>query len=298
MRLVRGRYQDRIEAYALTPDGAAVRLPAPDGPDPLLALLTELGPDGLRAAAADALRTGGARPAGSVQPLAPLHRPGKIIAIGLNYRDHTAETGLEPPEIPLTFAKYPSSVTGPGAPVTVPTGITTQADWEAELALVIGRRCGPDRRGVPDDVFAYTVGNDISARDLQFGDGQWTRGKSLDTFCPLGPELVTTDEVPDPYALRVRTEVNGRTMQDGSTGDMIFKIDQLLDFLTAGTTLEPGDVVLTGTPPGVGGFRTPPVFLADGDLVTVSVEGVGALSNPVVHTPAAPPATHPTHLPS
>ncbi|GJF34597.1 hypothetical protein KNE206_72970 [Kitasatospora sp. NE20-6] len=294
MRFVRARLDGRVAAFLLTGDGAdgsragaaaeAVELPAPAGADPLLALLTTDGPDGLRAAAETALRTGARVPEDTLEVLAPLHRPGKIIAIGLNYHDHTAETGLEAPAVPLTFAKYATSITGPGAPVTVPAGLTDQVDWEAELAVVVGTGCGPGRRGTAADIFAYTVSNDVSARDLQFSDKQWTRGKSLDTFCPLGPELVTTDEIDDPYALRIWAEVNGETMQDASTGDMIFKLDELLDFVTAGTTLEPGDVILTGTPPGVGGFRTPPVYLQDGDTVTVGVEGIGRLSNPVVHT--------------
>ncbi|QKW17771.1 fumarylacetoacetate hydrolase family protein [Kitasatospora sp. NA04385] len=290
MRFVRARLDGRTAAFLLTgADGAgpaaeAVELAAPAGPDPLLALLAGPGPAGLRSAAERALRDGARVAAADLEVLAPLHRPGKIIAIGLNYHDHTAETGLEPPKVPLTFAKHSTSVTGPGAPITVPAGLTEQVDWEAELAVVIGTACGPARRGTAADVFAYTVANDVSARDLQFSDQQWTRGKSLDTFCPLGPELVTTDEIDDPYALRIWTEVNGETMQDASTGDMIFKIDELLDFVTAGTTLEPGDVILTGTPPGVGGFRTPPVYLRDGDTVTVGVEGIGTLANPVVRT--------------
>ncbi|MFD7989553.1 fumarylacetoacetate hydrolase family protein [Kitasatospora indigofera] len=290
MRFVRARLDGRVAAFLLTGAGEAdsaaeaVELAAPAGADPLLALLAEGGPAGLRAAAEQALREGTRTAAADLELLAPLHRPGKIVAIGLNYHDHTAETGLEPPKVPLTFAKYPTSVTGPDAPISVPAGLTEQVDWEAELAVVIGTACGPARRGTAADVFAYTVSNDVSARDVQFSDQQWTRGKSFDTFCPLGPALVTTDEIDDPYALRIRTEVNGETMQDASTGDMIFKIDELLGFVTAGTTLEPGDVILTGTPPGVGGFRTPPVYLRDGDTVTVHVEGIGTLSNPVVRT--------------
>ena len=198
--------------------------------------------------------------------------PARSSPIGLNYADHTAETGLTAPAEPLTFAKYPTSVIGPGEAIVVPAAITTQADWEAELAVVIGTRCGPDRRGTMADVAGYTVANDVSARDLQFRDVQWTRGKSLDTFCPLGPALVTADEVADPHALRIWCTVNGETMQDATTADLLNDIPTLLHFLTATSTLEPGDVILTGTPPGVGGFRTPPVFLQDGDVVTVGVE--------------------------
>lgn len=282
MRLVRARLDGRAAAFVLLQpaDGAAqaAELAAPAGPDPLLALLAEAGPAGVRAAAEQAAK-GPRVAADRLELLAPLRRPGKIVAIGLNYHDHTAETGLEPPAQPLTFAKYPTSVTGPDAEVTVSAALTAQVDWEAELAVVIGHACGPGRRGTLADVFAYTVANDLSARDLQFGDVQWTRGKSLDGFCPLGPALVTPDEVPDPYALRIWTQVNGVTEQEARTGDMIFKIAELLEHITAGTTLEPGDVILTGTPPGCGGFRTPPLFLADGDTVTVGVEGIGVLSN-------------------
>lgn len=220
-------------------------------------------------------------PASRLRLCAPIRRPGKIIAIGLNYLDHTAETGLAPPEEPVTFAKYPTSVIGSGEPILIPAAVTADVDWEAELAVVVGRRCGPGERGTLDHVAAYTAANDVSARDLQFRDRQWTRAKSIDTFCPLGPVLVTPDEFGNPQDKRIWTTVNGRIMQDASTADMVFDVAYLMDFLTATVTLEPGDVVLTGTPPGVGGFRTPPVFLRDGDLVTVGVEGTGELTNPV-----------------
>jgi 2-keto-4-pentenoate hydratase/2-oxohepta-3-ene-1,7-dioic acid hydratase in catechol pathway len=275
MRLVRAQRDDSIRGYLVDGDHA-LELAHPGTTDPLLDLLRQ-GQD------LASVATGAPVPLRDLRALAPIARPGKIVAIGLNYEDHTAETGLEAPAEPLTFAKYPSSIIGPDEAIVVPTAITKEVDWEAELAVVIGTQCGPDRRGTMRDVAAYTVANDVSARDLQFGDKQWTRGKSLDTFCPLGPALVTRDEVPDPHALRIWTTVNDATMQDASTADMIFDIPALLDFLTATVTLEPGDVVLTGTPPGVGGFRTPPVFLADGDVVTVGVEGIGELRNPVRH---------------
>jgi 2-keto-4-pentenoate hydratase/2-oxohepta-3-ene-1,7-dioic acid hydratase in catechol pathway len=275
MRLVRAQRDDSIRGYLVDGD-YALELAHPGTTDPLLDLLRQ-GQD------LASVATGAPVPLRDLRVLAPIARPGKIVAIGLNYEDHTAETGLEAPAEPLTFAKYPSSIIGPDEAIVVPTAITKEVDWEAELAVVIGTQCGPDRRGTMRDVAAYTVANDVSARDLQFGDKQWTRGKSLDTFCPLGPALVTRDEVPDPHALRIWTTVNDATMQDASTADMIFDIPALLDFLTATVTLEPGDVVLTGTPPGVGGFRTPPVFLADGDVVTVGVEGIGELRNPVRH---------------
>lgn len=264
-------------------DDTAIELPVPPSIDPWLDLLVCTAPGAELAGAVEALRTPDAavHATSEVRVLAPLHRPGKIIAIGLNYADHTAETGLDAPAEPLTFAKYPSSIIGPDEPIAVPAALTKQVDWEAELAVVIGRRCGPDEPGTMQHIAAYTVANDVSARDLQFGDKQWTRGKSLDTFCPLGPVLVTPDELADPHDLHIWTTVNDQTMQDASTADLIFDIPALLESITAGVTLEPGDVVLTGTPPGVGGFRTPPVFLQDGDVVTVGVDGVGELRNPV-----------------
>lgn len=275
MRLARVRADSGIVAVAMDDAADAVtELAADGGSDPLLGLL-RIG--------ATPNRTSRTHRRADVELLAPIERPGKIIAIGLNYADHTAETGLTAPAEPLTFAKYPTSIVGPGAPIIVPTKVTTEVDWEAELAVVIGTTCGPARRGTLADVAAYTVANDVSARDLQFRDQQWTRGKSLDTFCPLGPVLVTPDEVGDPHALRIWCTVNGEVMQDATTKDLIFDIPALLDFVTATVTLEPGDLVLTGTPHGVGGFRTPPIFLQDGDVVTVGVENIGELTNPVRH---------------
>lgn len=273
----------------LTPDLRVVPMSSPYGDDLRRLLADEDAYREARAVAAAALAgstrstnsTSSDLTLGDLRIRAPIERPGKIIAIGLNYLDHAAETGLAVPAEPLTFAKYSTSVIGPGTAIRVPTAITKDVDWEAELAVVIGRRCGPDRRGTLTDIAAYTVGNDVSARDLQLQDGQWTRAKSLDTFGPLGPCLVTADEIGDPQALRIWSRVNGQMMQEASTADMIFGVAELLDFLTTTHTLEPGDVVLTGTPPGVGGFRTPPVFLQDGDLVTVGVDGIGELSNPV-----------------
>jgi 2-keto-4-pentenoate hydratase/2-oxohepta-3-ene-1,7-dioic acid hydratase in catechol pathway len=283
MRLVRAVLPGASRPHAFVFDGGkAVELPGDAGPDPLLELIRseqDLARVARTALESDVVR----RPLEELRLLAPVSRPGKIIAIGLNYHDHTVETGLDAPAEPLTFAKYSTSIIGPDEAILVPASITKEVDWEAELAVVIGRACGPSRRGTMSDIAGYTVANDVSARDLQFGDKQWTRGKSLDTFCPLGPYLVTADEVADPHSLRIWAKVNDETMQDASTGDMIFDIPTLLDFLTATVTLEPGDVVLTGTPPGVGGFRTPPVFLADGDVVTVGVDGIGALRNPVRH---------------
>lgn len=245
------------------------------GDDPLLDLITAGAPlENEPETAARHART-------AIRVLSPIARPPKIIAIGLNYVDHANETGLSIPESPLLFAKFSSSIVGDGDDIVVPTWLTTQPDWEAELALVVGTRRGPSDRATLADVAGWTVANDVSARDLQFGDGQWTRGKSLDTFSPLGPSLVTPDEIPNASDLRVTTTVNGVTMQSASTADLIFGLEFLLDFLSANFTLEPGDVVLTGTPPGVGGFREPPVFLQDGDVVEVAVASIGKLTNRV-----------------
>lgn len=208
--------------------------------------------------------------------------PGKIIAIGRNYAEHAKETGSALPDKPLIFAKFPSSVIGPGDAITWRESITTQVDWEVELAVIIGQRA----REVSEEdalnyVYGYTVANDVTARDLQQKlDTQWTRGKSLDTFCPLGPYIVTRDEIADPQNLAVKTMVNGEVMQDSNTSNMIFNVKHLISYSSRMFTLEPGDIILTGTPDGVGMGRKPPVFLKDGDTVTVSVEGVGEISNP------------------
>ena len=209
-------------------------------------------------------------------------RPGKIVAIGLNYADHAAETGAKPPNAPLIFAKFPSAVIGDGEAINWRESITKKVDWEAELAVVIGKRAKDvSEDNAMDYVFGYACANDVSARDLQKEiDSQWTRGKSLDTFCPLGPYIATRDEVPDPHGLAVRSTVNGDVMQDGNTKDLIFNIPALIAYCSRNFTLEAGDILLTGTPAGVGAGRKPPVYLKDGDVVKVSVEGLGELTNP------------------
>ena len=212
----------------------------------------------------------------------PISRPGKVIGIGLNYEDHAEETGADIPEKPIVFAKYPNTITGPGDPIRIPK-ITEQADYEAELAVVIGSRA---RNVQADDaldyVFGYMNANDVSSRDLQFSEGgQWTRSKSLDTFAPIGPYLVTKDEIEDPQNLSVKCTLNGEVRQDGNTEKMIFTVAEIVAFLSTGMTLEPGDIIMTGTPPGVGAARDPQVFLKDGDEVTIEIEGLGALTNPV-----------------
>jgi 2-keto-4-pentenoate hydratase/2-oxohepta-3-ene-1,7-dioic acid hydratase in catechol pathway len=213
---------------------------------------------------------------------APLNSPSKIACVGLNYHDHCRETGMAAPERPLIFAKFPSSLVGPGAAIEWPDGLTEQVDWEVELAVVIGRRTRhASESEALDAIFGYTAANDVSARDLQFADQQWVRAKSIDSFCPLGPVIVTPDEFGDPQDKRLVTRVNGETMQDSTTAEMIFSVAEVVSFLSHACTLEPGDVILTGTPWGVGGFRDPPVFLKPGDTVEVEVEGVGVLANDV-----------------
>lgn len=214
--------------------------------------------------------------------LAPLTRPGKIVAIGLNYASHATEGSVELPKEPLVFAKFASAIVGPDEPITWDPALSDAVDYEAELAVVIGRRA----RNVTietalDHVFGYTCLNDISARDLQFADGQWVRSKSLDTFCPIGPWIVTADEIEDPQALRIECEVSGQVLQSGTTADMVFSVAELIARLSAAFTLEPGDVIATGTPPGVGWFRVPRRMLRDGDDVVVRIGHIGELRNPV-----------------
>lgn len=223
-----------------------------------------------------------ADPTETARPAPPV-LPGAIIAVGLNYRDHIRETGLETPSAPLLFAKLPNTVIGPDAGIRLDPSVTRQVDWEGELAVVIGKRCWQvDRADALSHVAGYTVANDVSARDLQFADGQWLRGKSLATFCPLGPVLVTPDEVPDPQALTLTTKVNGETVQSSSTAEMIFAVDELIAFCSRHFVLEPGYVLLTGTPWGCGGFASPPRFLSPGDVVEVEISSIGTLINPVV----------------
>lgn len=208
--------------------------------------------------------------------------PSKIIGIGLNYRDHARETGKEPPAEPLIFGKFPSSIIGQGETITWQQDVTTEVDWEGELVVVIGRAARHIREeDAYKHVFGYTVGNDISARDLQFvKDSQWARAKGMDTFSPIGPCIVTKDELPDPHTLRLTTTVNGETMQNGHTSDLIFSVPHLIAYCSRMFTLEPGDLIFTGTPAGVGRAQKPPRFLADGDSVSVTIEGIGTLTNP------------------
>ena len=213
---------------------------------------------------------------------APVPRPGKIICIGLNYRDHAAESNIAIPEKPVVFSKFSSAVVAPGEPVVLPS-TSRQVDYEAELAVVIGRRAKHvSANRAYDYVLGYTAFNDVSARDFQFADGQWQRGKSCDTFAPMGQTIVTTDEIRDPHKLSIKLVLNGETMQDSNTDQLIFGVPALIEFLSQSITLEPGDVIATGTPSGVGFARKPPVFLKPGDRMQVLIEGIGGLGNPVV----------------
>jgi 5-carboxymethyl-2-hydroxymuconate isomerase len=205
----------------------------------------------------------------------------KIVAVGLNYVDHAREVELALPERPLLFAKWPNAVIGDGDAIVIPPGID-QVDYEAELAAVIGARVkGVSLENALEAVEGYTCLNDVSARTIQFADGQWTRAKSLDTFCPVGPRVVPRDEVGDPQSLRIACRVNGETVQDATTADMIFSVAELVAFVSETITLEPGDIIASGTPPGVAYGRPDPRYLRDGDVVEIDIERVGTLTNPV-----------------
>ncbi|HMJ09746.1 MAG TPA: fumarylacetoacetate hydrolase family protein, partial [Pyrinomonadaceae bacterium] len=211
----------------------------------------------------------------------PVPRPGKIICIGLNYRDHAEESGMPIPASPIIFSKFPTCVIGSGDAIKIPDG-STQVDYEAELAFVVGRRAtNVNVEGAMRHVFGYMNFNDVSARDFQFADGQWQRGKSCDTFAPMGEFVATADEIADPHDLKIRFRLNGETLQDSNTGQLIFNIPALISFLSKSITLEPGDIVATGTPPGVGFARKPPVFMKPGDIAEVEIDGLGILTNPV-----------------
>jgi 2-keto-4-pentenoate hydratase/2-oxohepta-3-ene-1,7-dioic acid hydratase in catechol pathway len=221
-------------------------------------------------------------PLAAVRLHAPLPNPPRIFAIGLNYRDHAKESGMELPTTPVVFFKLTTAVCGPGDPIILPKN-STQPDYEAEFAFVIGR--GGYR--IPasawrDHVYGYTNVNDISARDVQFASTQWSMSKSFPTFCPLGPAIVSADEISDPHNLQISLTINGETLQNSNTRELVFKIPELIEYLSSITPLLPGDIISTGTPPGVGLGRTPKRWLKPGETVTVTVEGLGSLTNPVV----------------
>jgi 2-keto-4-pentenoate hydratase/2-oxohepta-3-ene-1,7-dioic acid hydratase in catechol pathway len=218
------------------------------------------------------------------RPLAPIPRPGKVFGVGLNYRDHAAEQGAKVPSEPVIFAKLPTSITGPGAAIPIPSE-ATEVDFEAELVIVIGKRGRRiSREAAMDHVAGYTCGNDVSARDWQHRkDGkQWVLGKSFDGFGPTGPWIVTADTIPDPHALDISMTVSGEVMQSSNTRELIFPVPDLLVYLSKVATLEPGDLIFTGTPSGVGFARKPPRFLAPGDRCAVTIAGIGTLENPCV----------------
>ena len=210
----------------------------------------------------------------------PISRPGKIVALGKNYLDHVEETGSDVPEFPVIFTKFTSSVIGPDDPIIIPK-VSSKIDWEVELGVVIGKSCKDITEDQSLDYIAgYTVINDVSARDLQMNDGQWIRGKSLDTFCPMGPCIVTQDELGDASGLKMYTKVNGEVKQDSSTSNLMYNVRRIISFLSKSFTLEAGDVIATGTPSGVGFVREPPEFLNPGDMVELYIEKIGYLRNP------------------
>ncbi len=236
--------------------------------------------EALRAAVAAASPTTSTRGLEDVEYLTPLARPGKVVAVGLNYYDHAKEGGVEPTAEPMLFTKFTTSIVGPGAVVEWDPELTASVDLEAELGVVIGRTA----RRVPESealayVLGYTCVNDVTARDLQKADRQFVRAKSLDTFGPIGPAIVTTDEIPDPQRLSIRAILNGVAVQDSNTSQMIFSVARIVSFCSRAFTLEPGDVIATGTPSGVLVYRTPPGRLRDGDVMTIEIEGIGALTN-------------------
>jgi 2-keto-4-pentenoate hydratase/2-oxohepta-3-ene-1,7-dioic acid hydratase in catechol pathway len=247
--------------------------------------LLEGGPGLLRLAAAAAERPDAVRhPAAGARLLPPVPDPEKVLCIGLNYRDHAAETGAAIPGHPVVFSKFNTALIGHEAPIVLPP-VSQEVDYEAELVLVVGR-AGKNipAAGARDYLAGYTIGHDVSARDWQLKkDGkQWLTGKTFDTFAPTGPVLVTADEVPDPHALGIRLRLNGQTMQDSNTRQMIFRAEDLLAYIAQVVTLKPGDLIFTGTPSGVGVARKPPVWLKGGDVVEVEIDGLGVLRNPVV----------------
>lgn len=213
--------------------------------------------------------------------MAPIPRPPKFICVGLNYRDHAIESNMAMPKVPTIFSKFSNTVIGPGENIVLPKE-STQPDYEAELAVVIGpggRRISASK--AMDHVFGYTIVNDVSARDLQLATSQWLMGKSCDTFAPMGPAIVTKDEIPDPHALDISLEIGGEILQHSNTRELIFKIPELIEFISSVITLEPGDIISTGTPAGVGFARKPPRYLKDGDEIIIRIEGIGELRNPV-----------------
>lgn len=226
------------------------------------------------------LSVAGEVPLNGTRLLNPVASPGKIVCVGLNYMDHCRETNTPPPERPLLFTKFNTSMNDPAGEIVWSSALTSEVDFEAELAVIIGKTCRRiGEAEALDYVAGYTAANDVSARDVQLGDGQWVRGKSLDTFCPLGPAFITADEIPDPQNLAIGSQLNGIVMQNSHTREMIFPVAHLIAFCSQSFTLEPGDIILTGTPHGVGLGRDPHVYMQDGDVIVVEIEGIGRLEN-------------------
>ena len=221
-------------------------------------------------------------PLDSLHLTAPIPRPPKILCIGLNYRDHAVESKMEIPSVPTVFAKFSNAVIGPGDPIVL-SAATQKPDYEAEFAVVIGKRAKHvSNSDWKDCVFGYTILNDVSARDVQLATSQWTVGKSFDTFAPVGPHIVTADEVPDPHALDIRLSIGGETLQHSNTRELIFRVPELIEYLSRVMTLEPGDIISTGTPAGVGLGRSPQRWLRPGEEVVIEIDKIGTLRNPVV----------------
>lgn len=282
MRLVSYERNGQRSTGALTNNGI-IDLPAASGgalPGDMVALLA-LGDVGIAQARTAAAKGGAAISLKEARLLAPTPRPGKIIGIGLNYADHAAEGGREQPKYPMIFTKAVSAVIGPGEAIRMPL-VTSMVDFEGEMAVVIGKRAKDvSSREALEYVAGYTICNDVSGRDYQQRSSP-TAGKSFDTFAPMGPVLVTRDEIPDPHILDIRTLVNGEEMQRSNTKQLIFNVNYLIDYLSHIFPLDPGDVITTGTPAGVGLFRNPPRFLKPGDTVRIELTKVGVLENPVV----------------
>lgn len=276
MRLVRAAHGTEIVFGRLVDDvvvvlGTESSYPGADALRELIAAGVDLAGDGPRI------------PLNELQLKAPVGQPEKTLCVGLNYAEHAEEVGEEAATAPLFFNKTPNAIIGDGEPIILPADVTDQLDYEAELVAVIGREVSdiPEESAL-EAVLGYTVGNDVSARDVQFGDGQWLRGKSMDTFGPIGPWIVTPDESGDPQNLPITCKVNGAVLQDSNTRYMIHSVAALVSYASRFFTLVPGDLIFTGTPSGVGFARNPPVWLKDGDTIEVDIEGIGLLSNRVV----------------
>jgi acylpyruvate hydrolase len=290
MRLVTCRSGSGEEVAVVDGDDVlAVRDLVPDAPGDMIGVIAA--GEQLRDQLAAALRSapaGARRPLGSIELLPPIPRPGKVLCLGLNYAAHAREGGNEVPDYPTVFVRVTTSLVAPGAPVVRPRA-SDKLDYEVELAIVIGRRC---HDMAEDDalpfVFGYTIMNDVSVRDYQRRTSQWTMGKNFDGTGPMGPAIVTADELPPgARGLAIRTRLNGELLQDGNTADMVFPVPRIVSLLSEVMTLEPGDVIATGTPSGVGHARRPPLWMKPGDVVACEIEGIGTLSNPIVDASGA-----------